>query len=380
MIYQHPKVSVFTANNTDEVFFALCSQPHRDFRAELIEFMERYESFLAQYRCSQASEVFVRFHLSDVTTQFPVLREVVGNRCSFFSYVGQSPVHGSRIAMEAYHIRMPDKLDKKIIDEDGAHELDVVLKNYELFFHCRRQLRSGDSYTQTQEECQTLNRALEKRGGTLKENCLRTWFYGRDIDNSYTGIVDARREFFHTLGMNRNSHYIASTGIEGQSSDPHRLVRVDSLCMFGIQKEQKEFMHAPDHMPPTDLYNVTFERGTRMVYGDRSHYYISGTASIDAQGNVMHPGNVRDQTRRMVENVRALLENHDSRLDDLKIASVYLRDYADANIVAEEIHALFPPALPRIIVSAPVCRPGWLIEMEGIAVNSKGNETYKPFA
>jgi enamine deaminase RidA (YjgF/YER057c/UK114 family) len=138
-------------------------------------------------------------------------------------------------------------------------------------------------------------------------------------------------------------------------------------------------MHALDHMPPTHLYNVTFERGTRVIYGDRSHFYISGTASIDEKGNVAHPGDVRAQTRRMVENVDVLLRNHGGSIGDMKVAIIYLRNSADASAVESELEKLIPSTLPRIVLTAPVCRPGWLVEMEGIAVNNLGDRKFKSF-
>ena len=34
----------------------------------------------------------------------------------------------------------------------------------------------------------------------------------------------------------------------------------------------------------------------------------------------------------------------------------------------------------RSMVRGSVCRPGWLVEMDGIAVNSRGNPDFKVFA
>ena len=46
---------------------------------------------------------------------------------------------------------------------------------------------------------------------------------------------------------------------------------------------------------------------------------------------------------------------------------VYLRDIADYAMVRRLYDERFPDK-PRIIVQAPVCRSGWLIEMECMAV------------
>ena len=48
------------------------------------------------------------------------------------------------------------------------------------------------------------------------------------------------------------------------------------------------------------LYKGTFEQGTRLVPGDRSLCFISGTASIDSKGQVVHPFDVTKQTERLV--------------------------------------------------------------------------------
>ena len=82
---------------------------------------------------------------------------------------------------------------------------------------------------------------------------------------------------------------------------------------------------------------MAFERGARIVYGDRSHYFLSGTASIDAQGNIVHPGDVARQTDRTLENMNALMERSGGSLCDLKQAVVYLRDWADRETVSRRL-------------------------------------------
>ena len=47
-----------------------------------------------------------------------------------------------------------------------------------------------------------------------------------------------------------------------------------------------------------------------------------------------------------------------------------------------EVNRMFEerfPGVPKVIVHAPVCRPGWLIEMECMATKAVINETFKPF-
>jgi len=371
--------STFKAENaTDELFFAFTSKPAHSLEAEALALLEQYTIECAKMKCSSKTEIFLRFHLSDISRQAKILRDILGDRDSFVSFVGQPPLNGGRIALEAWHLRPPE-FEKSVVDYNGTHEIDIKFKNYEFLYHCCRELKTDNSESQTIEEFSTLEKALGKRGGNVAENCLRTWIYCRDVDNNYAGLVKSRRELFMQYGLTKNAHYISSTGIEGQCEDPHRLIGMDSYCIFGLETGQVEYMHALDHLSSTSAYGVTFERGTRIIFGDRSHYYISGTASIDKNGEIVHLDNVSAQTDRTIENITALLNNHGAELKDLKIAVVYLRDANDAPLVEERLQALLPKNLPLIMVKAPVCRPGWLVEIDAIGVNKNGNSEYKKF-
>lgn len=115
-----------------------------------------------------------------------------------------------------------------------------------------------------------------------------------------------------------------------------------------------------------------------MEYGDRSHVFISGTASINNKGEVMHIGNIIKQTERMWENVEKLLEEAGTTYDDVMQIIVYLRDTADYSTVKAMFDKRFPDT-PTVITLAPVCRPTWLIEMECIAVSPNSNDKYREF-
>ena len=57
---------------------------------------------------------------------------------------------------------------------------------------------------------------------------------------------------------------------------------------------------------------------------------------------------------------------------------VYLRDIADYAVVKSMYDKRFPDT-PKVFVHAPVCRPGWLIEMECMGVKALKNKEYAPF-
>ena len=81
---------------------------------------------------------------------------------------------------------------------------------------------------------------------------------------------------------------------------------------------------------------------------------------------------------RMWENVEALLKEAGCTFDDLGHMIVYLRDIADYAVVKSMYDKRFPDT-PKVFVHAPVCRPGWLIEMECMGVKALKNKEYAPF-
>ncbi len=201
-------------------------------------------------------------------------------------------------------------------------------------------------------------------GLEMKTHCVRTWIYVRDIDSNYAGVVRARNDVFDIEGLSHDTHYITSTGIGGATGCRNAVVAMDFLTYPGITESDKTYLKALSHLSPTHDYGVAFERGVRLSDG---HIFISGTASIDNRGNILHEGNVMAQTARLLENIGELLKEGGSSMDRIPYFIIYLRDISDRNIVDSYMQERFPYT-PRIILEARVCRPGWLIEMECEAV------------
>lgn len=184
--------------------------------------------------------------------------------------------------------------------------------------------------------------------------------------------MSARNRVFASRGLTADTHFIASTGIGGRQADPNVLAQMDTYAVKGLGKEQVKYLYAPTHLNRTSEYGVSFERGTAVEYHDRRHVFISGTASIDNRGQIVHEGDIVNQTDRMTENVGVLLREAGCSYDDVTHIIVYLRDIADYQIVMTIMKRKFP-YMPIVIVHAPVCRPGWLIEMECMAVKKIDN-------
>ncbi len=113
-------------------------------------------------------------------------------------------------------------------------------------------------------------------------------------------------------------------------------------------------------------------------YGDRRHIFISGTASINKDGEIVYSGNLSGQLDRLFENIKALLAEAEAGMHDVMHMIVYVRDPGDYAAVGTWIDAYFPQ-ISRIIVCAAVCRPGWLVEVECIAVTAVGDDRFPAF-
>ena len=218
----------------------------------------------------------------------------------------------------------------------------------------------------------------ELQGLCVASDTVRTWIFVRDVDVNYAGVVEGRKDYFNRIGLTADTHYIASTGIEGRAPDCRNLVEMDAYSIKGLLKGQTDYLYAPENLSPTALYGVTFERGTAITYGDRRHIFISGTASIDNKGKVLYAGDAGAQAGRMLDNIEALLAEAGAGLGDIGMAIVYLRDPADEPAARRIVQARCP-SLNALYVLGPVCRPSWLVEMECIALTQGGNKAYPNF-
>jgi enamine deaminase RidA (YjgF/YER057c/UK114 family) len=116
-----------------------------------------------------------------------------------------------------------------------------------------------------------------------------------------------------------------------------------------------------------------FSRGMRVEMGDCTVLFISGTASVGAEGESLHAGDFRAQARRMFDNVTALLASEGADWHDMARTTIYIadmRDYAVFNEVRCEYYDAIglDPYPASTCVEARICRPELLVEMDAIAV------------
>jgi enamine deaminase RidA (YjgF/YER057c/UK114 family) len=118
----------------------------------------------------------------------------------------------------------------------------------------------------------------------------------------------------------------------------------------------------------------SFSRGLRIDLGGVAILLISGTASIDENGQTVHAGDFRAQLRRTYHNITGLLAAEGATWKDVVRTSCYLRDierdYEAFNEGRTEFYREqgLDPLPASTGIQAILCRPDLLVEIEAIAM------------
>lgn len=372
ILLDNARAEIFEFNNSTDVteYHIMIHADEGTFQQQLDAVLDAYR-YVREQELSGATAVFKRYFLSDAANQADEVLMADVSDCAK-SIIEQAPLDGSKIALWAY--LMTNVTTRQL--PSGLCE--VAHGAFRHLWNASAHNTAINSEYQTRLLFNEYIMQLAQEGCTLADNCIRTWLFVNDVDVNYPGVVKARNTVFYTQGLTNDTHFIASTGIGGRQQDANVLTQMDNYAIAGISKEQITYLYAPTHLNRTSDYGVSFERGTRIDYADRSHVFISGTASINNKGQIEHPKDIVKQTHRMWDNVEALLKEADCDYNDVGVMIVYLRDIADYKLVNKLYEERFPDK-PRVIVHAPVCRSGWLVEMECMAVKAMNDKKLPSF-
>ena len=189
---------------------------------------------------------------------------------------------------------------------------------------------------------------------------------------------------------------IQDTRVKEQLIDATRLSEGerDELIQLGILSEEGMIQSSPIHPPErsliqkravhaTDVLNdasnyfpipSSFSRGLAFELNGYKILLISGTASVDENGESIHFGDFRAQCWRTYRNITSLLESEGMTWQDVVRTTCYLRDierdYKDFN----EIRTAFfnwqhlDPLPASTGIQARLCRENLLVEIDAVAI------------
>jgi aminoacrylate peracid reductase len=96
--------------------------------------------------------------------------------------------------------------------------------------------------------------------------------------------------------------------------------------------------------------------------------YVSGVLAMDADGGIVGQGDVRAQTRCVIEAIKSVVEAAGGQLSDVAFNHVFiadLDDYAAMNEIYKEYFGTNSPA--RYCIRADLVKPEFLVEISSTA-------------
>lgn len=140
----------------------------------------------------------------------------------------------------------------------------------------------------------------------------------------------------------------------------------------------KERIHAavPGHWQVPGNFKINHSHGIRV--GDT--IYVGGQEDLDAEGNVLHPGDIVAQSRAVMENLKRVIEDLGGTMGDV----VVLNTFYSGEVSHEEWQrtydirfSYFPPPGPTatgILFGKELNLPGLRVEVNAIAVVGSSRE------
>ena len=108
------------------------------------------------------------------------------------------------------------------------------------------------------------------------------------------------------------------------------------------------------------------------VRGSAKTIYIGGQNAVNARGEIVGSGDLKAQTRQILENIRVILNAEGATFRDIVKFNIYLVQGADPRegfaAFQEVAGQLNPPPLVTAVFVAGLGNPAFLAEIEGVAV------------
>ncbi len=226
-------------------------------------------------------------------------------------------------------------------------------------------LQSSDPAAQAKAMMLKVEATLRKLGANFL-SVPRTWMWLKDILDWYDDFNAVRTGFFvewGLLGKGSRQTMPASTGIGlGPANGGH--CSMDLMAVLE-PTDCTQYLLTTGKQHSAFEYGSAFSRAARSVMPAGDAVWVSGTASIDADGATTHVGDAPAQIDATVAAVRAVLTEMQADEKDL----VQVIAYCKTPEVEKEFEAT-RKALnwPWITTICDVCRPDLLFEIEATAL------------
>lgn len=227
-------------------------------------------------------------------------------------------------------------------------------------------------HSHTQPGAQAFHACFARMSATLSQanmsesDLARTWIYADSILDAYEDINKARDMYFKKWFSSENTFVPASTGIQGRT--PNSTPLCVDFCAFSGSDVVIEQLRSPLQNEPTE-YGKFFSRAIQIRFPQNRLIMISGTASINKEGQSVHIDDFGRQLLTTLDVLEALLQQEGAVLADTAQAIVYLKRHSDLDACINILAARgFPTRRMLLLTDTDVCRPELLCEIELVAV------------
>ena len=214
-------------------------------------------------------------------------------------------------------------------------------------------------FLQAQNLFENATRILAKYGMDFSST-IRTWIYAKEILQWYDELNDARDAVFNEFGI-FDKLVPASTGI-GVANASEKAIAMQLISLTPKPLTKVTAVNSPLQCSAMD-YKKSFSRAVQVRGGHLRRLFISGTASIDKDGNSVYLQDTSAQINRTMEVVEAILGEAKMDFTNAVSAIVYFKNRGDFALFDEfclrnEIN------LAHVKVQSDVCRDELLFELE----------------
>lgn len=211
-------------------------------------------------------------------------------------------------------------------------------------------------------------------------NVLRTWIYLYDILSQYNDFNKARNFKFKEMRLIPNAlddngfeqiYLPASTGIGGGNI----YGAAGNMDVFAVKLKEnidlKIRSHTGEKQKSAYRYGSAFSRAMIIEDQMKKYIYLSGTASINDEGETVYIGDIDKQIDMTFNVIRALIEKEGFGIDQICEATVFVKKAEYVNNFEMYCQKVNLVDIPWIITVADVCRKDLLFEIDAVFMKSK---------
>jgi enamine deaminase RidA (YjgF/YER057c/UK114 family) len=225
----------------------------------------------------------------------------------------------------------------------------------------------GDMRAQTTQTLANMAITLQAAGGSLA-----------DLVQTQVTLTDwhAYREYHEVYRRHVQAPFPTNVTLQGGLGREGLLIEIESIAALAtprltIDAAFRQVGQASQEDQPAVIYSGKLAPQVARPHGIRvgDLMFIGGHTSIDTQGRLVGPGDMRAQTRHILTTLETILTLAGLGLDDVVKTTVMLTDWRHYDAYNEVYRAFFAAPYPaRSTVSGSLGMPGALIEIEAMAV------------